>query len=638
MKSLLTGSYKLKPTSPNYALYKEFEQFYKDNELGKEDGTNLTAVLDYYATTMITAIENNIKMHFFDYIKRFVKTYYLHIYTEQIKNISFKTQLLKDIKKIANDIINRTLDSDEKYHAWITEIHPKIMPVIDKEDKYCYDIKLNHANYLKHMIYMCITLETMKKKSFQFFPVQTSMVPRHIQIDTTALIQLLITEKHQNLINVWVPEKNSIEEVLTKTKSNLCSYISINKEVIWDHFFKINYKINNYFFDHTIITDGYAVSLRFIHKDKLIEEQLKNKKIQVGKLAVQSLSKEEKIIKANEKKEKDKEKAKERNKQRKENAKIHAAKTTEQKKAEQKAARQEKAEFKYIDYPMVSKESLNGPHIFIDPGKRSLFTMMDDDNYFLSYTNKCHVKATKRLIYRDYLKKYSDEIGITKIEAPLIGYNSKSCDLVLFKDYVMAKLVANKELTPLYQKTKFRQYKWYAYINKKRAEDKMINKIKDFYGDDSIIIIGDWSIAESMQNFISTPCLTLKRKLAKHFPVYNIDEYKTSKLSYETEEPCEKLQLKYYNNKTGIIKKGIKSMYSILTYKMEDERMMCINRDKNSCRNMQKIFNHYIETGERPEKYRRCNNPQKNTLTPTAQGSNSVLPVKRSFIKLKKKV
>ena len=38
---------------------------------------------------------------------------------------------------------------------------------------------------------------------------------------------------------------------------------------------------------------------------------------------------------------------------------------------------------------------------------------------------------------------------------------------------------------------------------------------------------------------------------------------------------------------------------------MENNRTGCINRDKNGCKNIQKVFNHYIETGERPEKYKR---------------------------------
>ena len=38
---------------------------------------------------------------------------------------------------------------------------------------------------------------------------------------------------------------------------------------------------------------------------------------------------------------------------------------------------------------------------------------------------------------------------------------------------------------------------------------------------------------------------------------------------------------------------------------MENNRKGCINRDKNGCKNIQKVFNSYMETGGRPEKYRR---------------------------------
>ena len=39
--------------------------------------------------------------------------------------------------------------------------------------------------------------------------------------------------------------------------------------------------------------------------------------------------------------------------------------------------------------------------------------------------------------------------------------------------------------------------------------------------------------------------------------------------------------------------------------KMENNRKGCINRDKNGCKNIQQVFNYYLETGERPEKYSR---------------------------------
>ena len=211
------------------------------------------------------------------------------------------------------------------------------------------------------------------------------------------------------------------------------------------------------------------------------------------------------------------------------------------------------------------------------------------------------MKETKRLKYQSLLKNYKDKIGITQIEEELNQYNSKTCNIGKFQEYITAKIKANETLVPLYQELKFRQYKWYGYINKKRTEDNMVNKIAKKYSKDHIIIIGDWSIGKQMRNFISTPNLTLKRKLQKHFKVYNIDEFRTSCLCYKTEGVCENLHLKFKKDP----KKKERKMHSILTYKMENKRTGCINRDKNGCKNIQKVFNYYMETGERPEKYRR---------------------------------
>ena len=46
-------------------------------------------------------------------------------------------------------------------------------------------------------------------------------------------------------------------------------------------------------------------------------------------------------------------------------------------------------------------------------------------------------------------------------------------------------------------------------------------------------------------------------------------------------------------------------MHSILTYQMENKRLGCINRDRNGCKNIKKVFNFFIENNDRPEKYKR---------------------------------
>jgi hypothetical protein len=598
MKSVVKSSSGQKPKGNNAILLEEFRII---NTFELEDGSNLSSILDYYARTMITSIENNIKMRFFDYIKRFINCYFKHLYQEKMENKEFKKQLYKEINMVKNDIINNTLTCHEKYHSWLKENRYKIVPETyakpgePMETSYYYDIKITPYKYLKHMIFMCLELEKIERRSFQFFPIQTNAIPRHIQVDTKALVELFVdTEKHQKLLDIWIKETTEIQsgknkgKPKNKTKGDLYNFLEQNKEFIWDTFFNITQKRNNYVFDYTIITDGYATSLRFLHKGFVREEQEKKDKKKAGKKALKGLSKEEK----------DKIKE-EKIILQKEQAKKKRLENKDKPKKSKKEEKQENPEFPYIDE--VPKEMLEGKHIFIDPGKRSLFSMMDDDGNYFSYTNRMYLKETKRLKYQSLLKNYKDKIGITEIEEGLNKYNSKTCNIAKFQEYITSKIKANEKLVPLYQQLKFRQYKWYSYINKKRTEDNMVNKIAKKYSKDHIIIIGDWSIGKQMRNFISTPNLTLKRKLQETFRVYNIDEFRTSCLSHKTEEVCENLYLKFKKDP----KQKERKIHSILTYQMENNRKGCINRDKNGCKNIQKVFNSYMKIGERPEKYRR---------------------------------
>ena len=222
MKSIMKSSSGQNPKGNNAILLQEF-RILKTFEL--EDGSNLSSILDYYATTMITSIENNIKMRFFDYIKRFINYYFKHIYQEKMENKEFEKQLYKEINLVKNDILNNTLTCDEKYHSWLKENRYKIVPET-YETSYYYDIKITPYKYLKHMIFMCLELEKIERKSFQFFPIQTNAIPRHIQVDTKALVELFVeTEKHKKLLEVWIKETTEIQSGKNKGKpKNRASY------------------------------------------------------------------------------------------------------------------------------------------------------------------------------------------------------------------------------------------------------------------------------------------------------------------------------------------------------------------------------------------------------------------------------
>ena len=253
MKSLLVPSSGPKPKNNNLLLFNEFKSLH-NFEL--ENGKNLSSVLDYYAITILTSIENNIKLHFFDYVNRFINSYFKHINKDYLNDKEFKKQLFKELHSVKSDILNGTLKSDEKYHNWLKEYRYKIVPQ-EYDKSYHYDIKCHPQKYINHMIFMNYELEKIGGKMYQFFPLQSSITPNHIQIDTKAVIELLVdTDK-----------KKYIDNVL------------LYKEILWDKYFTIHPKIKDYQFDNTIITDGYATALRFIHKDYIEGEVLKKEKM-----------------------------------------------------------------------------------------------------------------------------------------------------------------------------------------------------------------------------------------------------------------------------------------------------------------------------------------------------------------------
>jgi hypothetical protein len=84
------------------------------------------------------------------------------------------------------------------------------------------------------------------------------------------------------------------------------------------------------------------------------------------------------------------------------------------------------------------------------------------------------------------------------------------------------------------------KYNWYSYLNKVHHENELVRQIKYEYGPDVKFVIGDWSNKGKLK-CISTPNLGLKRKLAEHFDVYLIDEYRTSKIHNVHDVECNNL-------------------------------------------------------------------------------------------------
>ena len=139
-----------------------------------------------------------------------------------------------------------------------------------------------------------------------------------------------------------------------------------------------------------------------------------------------------------------------------------------------------------------------------------------------------------------------------------------------------------------------------GYLERKRAEDKMINKVKQEFGKDVVVFYGDWSTSYQMKSFAPTPNKRIKRKFVENFDVYNLDEFRTSKLHWETEQEGDNLRLPDRNRR-------LRKIHAIKTFTMVKNRntLGCINRDRNACLNMWKLVTHYLDTGEWLPAYKR---------------------------------
>lgn len=557
----------------------------------KISGKNLGQIIAYNSVQIVTSIENNIKEHYFDHLRKFVNESFK---TEHNKisdvfsgkeKIEKQKELKSELTQVKLDLIENTNLSLEKYRKWIIQTRIDILPP-NYDISYVHDIMVHPQKYLKYMIKMNQILEENNLKCFQFFPLRTDIVPKHICIDTKALIELFIDEnKNEYLLN-----------------------LDQHREEIWRKIFDMDHKIfklNNHKFDYSIMTDGYKMSARFIHNDFIEGQQKKKAAITKGRKETQKLNKTltQEQIKDNKiaKEQKDIDRKIEIQKQNKQKEEEYK-KLSKDEKDKIKEKKEDIKEFKYYDKIKDEEKELlktaveKSKIVVIDPGKRSPLYMYGGNDKYFNYTNSMRISETKRLKYQTLRENYKVKNNVNEIEKELSKWNSKTCNIWDFMMYSKIKVEINNKLYAFYSDKYFRKLKWFTYINTKRHEANLMNKIGEVYGEDCTLIIGDWNESGNIK-YMSTPGIGMRRKLAERYKLYLIDEFRTSCLHNKTEQKCDNLNIEFEGKSRKI--------HSVLTYKMESNRMGCINRDRNSVLNMMKIVKYYFETGKRLERYKR---------------------------------
>lgn len=247
------------------AFYKsDFQPLIQDENL---DYTHMNTILDYLTIDILTMYENNIKFHYVEYVERYVNVVWKKKFiVSKIRkmNITQKAKeqrvnnLCSQLRKIKTDLLNVTetnYKSHTMYHTWINQHKQIITPnkPTYKKNNIVYDLMCSPFDYFPCMIAMMKQVETEDQTISNVFPMRSEIIPKHIRLDTTTLVHLLMTKK-QGIKSEYL------------TKGNL----KRNEDKIWEFFFRTERKMFSkkyYEFHHMIETDGISCTLLLLRKD-----------------------------------------------------------------------------------------------------------------------------------------------------------------------------------------------------------------------------------------------------------------------------------------------------------------------------------------------------------------------------------
>ena len=551
----------------------DYKPLIKDTDL---DYTHLNTVLDYLTIGIITMYENNIKLHYVEYIERYVNIVWKKKETiikikeenkDEEKQKELVNEFCRQLRKIKTDILEITTEykSDVKYHNWIKEIKKTITPNKDKyqKDSLYYDLQCNPQHYLPCMIRMMKEVEKDKVMIYNVFPMRNDIIIKSIKLDTTTLVHLLFTQKQGNKIDYLL-------------EGNLKKY----ENEIWEFFFRTErqcFKKPKYTFHHMIETDGVSCSILMLRND-LIGKRIPN--IKVGS-------------------------------------------NTEQ----------------YIDELTDYTDIKNKKIIAYDPNLSDLIYCVDDDNKDANefrYTQdsrrkECKIKKYANIIL-EFKKEKIDGKTIINYETELSKLNRKTLIIKDFKEYIKNKSEINNKLYNFYEKYIFRKLKLNGYINRKKHEQKMINNFKKIYGNPNEVVIccGDFEQKQGMKYGKEPVKGKGIRRIFRDngYKLYLVDEFRTSCMCSICKNEIGKCE-KFITRKNP---KPYKSGNILVHGALRCKNCEAVwNRDVNSATNIYRIAKNAINGIERPkylsrvkkDETNKIENPKKDKIKKVVQKKNN---------------
>ena len=510
--------------------------------------TNKSHILEQTAKEILTCINNNISLNFIKYLCKYINELFknplLNEIKERYKDKKIRKEKYKElnleIQQLKNDLLNGKIEeSNIKYHQWIKDNKFLLFPK-KIEKSIHYDIKVNPEKYIKYSFYINQKIEELNKRNYNVIPQRNNIIPKHITLNTSAIVDIINDKKKKIFL---FGKSEMILNCKKYQKHTWKTLLKLEKKSI----FKLN---SNYVFYNQIKTDGFDCILLFINKkfkDKEFGDKLPDfdNEIVFDKLEDFEKGKCKKYLEGN---------------------------------------------YKFIG---------------VDPGKIRPFTMIDEKGKFFkysamrrrfeTYTKKCN------FIIQNEKKKYN----IIEKETELSKFNSRTLDIEKYKNFIKNKNKLNNETKEFYNRILLRKLSFRIFAKTKQSEDKLLNEIENKYLTKEeienkrkiVLFYGDYSRSTSMKGCYSTPNLGLKRLLSKRFEIFDINEYKTSKLYNKNYK--ELINVKIRKGKHQRL------LHEVLTLKEDTEKRIFVNRDVNACKNILSIGLYFLKNRERPKEFTR---------------------------------
>ena len=168
-----------------------YQYFCKKTHIDTQPLNGVTYILKETSKQIHTAIINNIKYHFDKYIWKFIRCFFNDEY-DKAKSKGQLKFFLKELNQIKDYLLtdnSKTILSGE-HSKWVHKYKKYLIPITYKYSNFETDMIDNTFNYLKCMHYICKYLQKQQFKSFQFFPLKTTVCRTHIIINTNSIIKI----------------------------------------------------------------------------------------------------------------------------------------------------------------------------------------------------------------------------------------------------------------------------------------------------------------------------------------------------------------------------------------------------------------------------------------------------------------